>query len=29
MDDPDVFVARAKSLARMAGRSIEVRTAPA
>jgi hypothetical protein len=29
MDDPDVFVARAKSLARPAGRSIELRTAPA
>lgn len=29
MDDPEVFVARAKSLARMAGRSIALRAAPA
>ncbi|MGW1164108.1 hypothetical protein [Streptomyces sp. NPDC002550] len=29
MDDPDLFVARAKSLAQMAGRSIALRATPA
>jgi hypothetical protein len=29
MDDPDLFIARAKSLARLAGRSVALRAAPA